>query len=222
MDDSERAELESLLGHRFGDVQWLERALTHRSHAVASGAPNNERLEFLGDSVLGLAVSCRLVSKFPQWDEGRLSKARARLVGVASAEQAANRFISADFCAWARARKKRAAAKSEIFLPTPTKRLLALFFAMPDSTLPQILWTALCSAIRPCSPNCLPSPTTNPRCRNGCKAAARVLRNIASLRKAAPSTQKHSAWPFVSMAALLPKPRAAAKNPPSRQPLWSH
>jgi len=92
MDDSERAELESLLGHRFGDVQWLERALTHRSHAVASGAPNNERLEFLGDSVLGLAVSCRLVSKFPQWDEGRLSKARARLVGVASAEQAANRF----------------------------------------------------------------------------------------------------------------------------------
>lgn len=92
MDDSERAELESLLGHRFNDVQWLERALTHRSHAAASGAPNNERLEFLGDSVLGLAVSCRLVSKFPHWDEGRLSKARARLVGVASAEQAANRL----------------------------------------------------------------------------------------------------------------------------------
>ncbi|HLW82584.1 MAG TPA: ribonuclease III [Candidatus Acidoferrales bacterium] len=92
MDDSEREALETVLGHRFTDVQWLEWALTHRSHAVASGAPNNERLEFLGDSVLGLAVSCCLVSKFPKWDEGRLSKARARLVGVASAEQAATRL----------------------------------------------------------------------------------------------------------------------------------
>lgn len=92
MDPSEREYLETALGHRFTNLHWLERALTHRSHAVASGQPNNERLEFLGDSVLGLAVSCCLVSKFPAWDEGRLSKARARLVGVSSAEQAANRL----------------------------------------------------------------------------------------------------------------------------------
>lgn len=92
MDDSARQELEAVLGHKFKDVQWLENALTHRSHGAGSEAPNNERLEFLGDSVLGLAVSCRLVSKFPKWDEGRLSKARARLVGAASAEQAANRL----------------------------------------------------------------------------------------------------------------------------------
>jgi ribonuclease III len=92
MDDSEREALETVLGHQFTNVQWLEWALTHRSHAVGTGAPNNERLEFLGDSVLGLAVSCCLVSKFPKWDEGRLSKARARLVGVASAEQAATRL----------------------------------------------------------------------------------------------------------------------------------
>ncbi|MGB6874472.1 MAG: ribonuclease III [Candidatus Acidiferrales bacterium] len=92
MNDSEREALEAVLGHRFTNIQWLERSLTHRSHAFNSGAPHNERLEFLGDSVLGLAVSSILASKFLDWNEGRLSKARARLVGVASAEQAATRL----------------------------------------------------------------------------------------------------------------------------------
>ncbi len=92
MDDSEREALETALGHQFTNIEWLERALTHRSHAFNSGIRHNERLEFLGDSVLGLAVSRVLVSKFPDWNEGRLSKARARLVSVGSAEQAANRL----------------------------------------------------------------------------------------------------------------------------------
>lgn len=92
MNDSEREVLEAALGHRFADIQWLERALTHRSHAFNSGALHNERLEFLGDSVLGLAVSSVLVVKFPDWNEGRLSKARARLVSVSSAEEAATRL----------------------------------------------------------------------------------------------------------------------------------
>lgn len=92
MNDSERHALEAALGHRFANIHWLERALTHRSHAFNSGALHNERLEFLGDSVLGLAVSCVLVVKFPDWNEGRLSKARARLVSVSSAEEAATRL----------------------------------------------------------------------------------------------------------------------------------
>ena len=92
MDDSERQELDAVLGHRFANIQLLERALTHRSHAHNSSVPHNERLEFLGDSVLGLTVSRALVEKFPEWNEGRLSKARARLVSVSSVEQAANRL----------------------------------------------------------------------------------------------------------------------------------
>jgi ribonuclease III len=92
MNDPERLTLEAVLGHRFTDIEWLERALTHRSHAFNSGVPHNERLEFLGDSVLGLVVSRALVVKFPDWNEGRLSKARARLVSVDSAEQAATRL----------------------------------------------------------------------------------------------------------------------------------
>lgn len=92
MEDSERAELDAVLGYRFADVRLLERALTHRSHSHNSSVPHNERLEFLGDSVLGLTVSRVLVEKFPDWNEGRLSKARARLVSGPSTEQAANRL----------------------------------------------------------------------------------------------------------------------------------
>jgi ribonuclease-3 len=92
MTDAERRDLEHKLGYRFERIEWLERALTHRSHIFNSEARSNERLEFLGDSVLGLAVSQVLVARFPDWDEGSLSKARARLVSAASAEDAANRL----------------------------------------------------------------------------------------------------------------------------------
>ncbi|HKV29370.1 MAG TPA: ribonuclease III [Candidatus Acidoferrales bacterium] len=92
MDDAERRVLEEKLGHRFKCVEWLERALTHRSHIFNSEQPSNERLEFLGDSVLGLAVSRVLVARFLAWDEGTLSKARARLVSAVSAENAAVRL----------------------------------------------------------------------------------------------------------------------------------
>ncbi|HEV2490549.1 MAG TPA: ribonuclease III [Candidatus Acidoferrales bacterium] len=92
MNEQERNELETKLGHKFQQIAWLERALTHRSRAFGSDTPHNERLEFIGDSALGLAVSSVLVSRFPDWDEGRLSKARARLVNAASAKEAAIRL----------------------------------------------------------------------------------------------------------------------------------
>lgn len=92
MTEDERDVLEKKLGYRFQKIGWLERALTHRSRTFASDTPHNERLEFIGDSVLGLAVSSVLVTRFTDWDEGRLSKARARLVNAASAREAATRL----------------------------------------------------------------------------------------------------------------------------------
>jgi ribonuclease-3 len=92
MTEEESNILGKKLGHRFQDIGWLERALTHRSRTFGSDTPNNERLEFIGDSVLGLAVSSVLVTRFLDWDEGRLSKARARLVNAASAKEAASRL----------------------------------------------------------------------------------------------------------------------------------
>lgn len=79
MTDSLAPGLEALqrrLGHRFRQPDLLVRALTHRSYS----ADHYERLEFLGDAVLGLAVSTLLVERLPQQAEGELSRARASLV----------------------------------------------------------------------------------------------------------------------------------------------
>src|SRR5512139_3304275 len=60
------------------DAQLLERALTHRSYAYENGGlPTNERLEFLGDSVLGVVVTETLYRTHPDLSEGRLAKLRA-------------------------------------------------------------------------------------------------------------------------------------------------
>ncbi|MFC4242759.1 ribonuclease III [Gryllotalpicola reticulitermitis] len=81
----------SVLVERLGvtiDPELLTLALTHRSFAYENGGlPHNERLEFLGDSILGQAVTVRLYLDNPDLDEGALAKRRASLVsGVALAE----------------------------------------------------------------------------------------------------------------------------------------
>jgi ribonuclease-3 len=73
--------LEKRIGHRFKKVELLELALTHRSFANESGdAENYERLEFLGDAVLGLVASEWLFQRYPQLPEGELSKLKAHVV----------------------------------------------------------------------------------------------------------------------------------------------
>ncbi|HRD96535.1 MAG TPA: ribonuclease III [Rubrivivax sp.] len=70
------ATLQQRLGYRFAQPALLQRALTHRSW----GAEHNERLEFLGDAVLSLAVSSLLFERFSGSDEGDLTRVRAHLV----------------------------------------------------------------------------------------------------------------------------------------------
>jgi ribonuclease-3 len=94
------AELEAALGHCFARTGLLVRALTHRSlakeraaggqtpgeqapaggKAEAAGTGDNERLEFLGDAVLGLVVAEALFLLHPEWQEGELTRVRAQLV----------------------------------------------------------------------------------------------------------------------------------------------
>jgi len=73
-------EAQALLGHRFADRKLLAEALTHRSAAGAKGAGSNERLEFIGDRVLGLIVAEWLLEKFPDEREGDLGPRLAALV----------------------------------------------------------------------------------------------------------------------------------------------
>lgn len=65
------------------EAQLLELALTHRSYAYESGGiPTNERLEFLGDSVLGLVITEELFQRYPDMDESRLSPLRSSVVNT--------------------------------------------------------------------------------------------------------------------------------------------
>lgn len=71
-------DIETIVGHQFKDPSLLKLALTHSSCDQAEG--NNQRLEFLGDAVLDLAIAESLYRKFPDADEGALDRGRASLV----------------------------------------------------------------------------------------------------------------------------------------------
>jgi ribonuclease III len=73
---SQREALEGRLGHRFSRPALFEQALTHRS----ASPEHNERLEFLGDGVLGCVIAEELYARFPGLPEGKLTRLRAELV----------------------------------------------------------------------------------------------------------------------------------------------
>lgn len=75
-------DLEQKLGYKFNNINLLKNALTHSSYAneVRNGFSSNERLEFLGDSVLSIVVSDYIYKHYPNMPEGELTKLRASLV----------------------------------------------------------------------------------------------------------------------------------------------
>lgn len=92
MDSPERRLMEAELGHQFADSNLLRDALTHKSYAHEQPklAPNNnERLEFLGDAVLGMTIAAELYERFPEAPEGVLTRRRAKLVCEATLAEVA-------------------------------------------------------------------------------------------------------------------------------------
>lgn len=79
MDESILQAAQRAIGHTFADTAILERALTHAS-AADSRLASNERMEFLGDSVLGLVIARRLYERFPDLLEGELTKIKSTAV----------------------------------------------------------------------------------------------------------------------------------------------
>ncbi len=82
------------MGHDFGDISLLQHALAHRSWCgeQEGGAPSNERLEFLGDAVLGLVVARYSYERFPDFPEGMLAKVRSAVVNARVLAQVAERL----------------------------------------------------------------------------------------------------------------------------------
>jgi ribonuclease-3 len=88
------AALAERLGHAFGDLSLLQHALAHRSWCgeQEGGAPSNERLEFLGDAVLGLIVAGHTYERFPDFAEGKLAKVRSAVVNARVLAEVAGRL----------------------------------------------------------------------------------------------------------------------------------
>ena len=96
-DDPDIAACERVLGYTFDDKSLLEEALTHSSGAI-SRSKSNERLEFLGDSVLGLTICTYLFCEYPEFQEGEMTKIKSIVVSrqtcaLVSQSQGIGRFL---------------------------------------------------------------------------------------------------------------------------------
>jgi len=90
--------LQQTLGVSFNEPSLLEQALVHASYINESpGATSNQRLEFLGDAVLGLVIAQKLYQDFTRYDEGDLTKLRAMLVRGASLARVARLLAIGDY-----------------------------------------------------------------------------------------------------------------------------
>jgi ribonuclease-3 len=134
------AQLEERLAYQFAKPGLLDRALTHSS-SVQELKPvsledtdgeihskDNERLEFLGDAVLELLASEYLLSAFPDWSEGQLSKSRARIVNAGSLEAAARRLRLGEHLRLGRGEEKTGGREKPALLADAFEAVLAAIY----------------------------------------------------------------------------------------------
>jgi hypothetical protein len=125
---AEQAELERRLGHAFRRPDLLAAALTHRSHSAEAGQPEqaeNQRLEFLGDAVLGAISAEWLVARRSDWREGTLTKVRSRLTNAAALARVARRLELGCFLRLGRGEERSGGRDKETLLADALEALLA-------------------------------------------------------------------------------------------------
>ena len=126
--------LEARIGHRFADPALLHRALTHRSRGCerlppgSPPPPDNEELEFLGDSVLGLLVAEHLVRAFPGYREGRLSKLKHHLVNAGHLYRAAQDLDLGSYLQMGRGEEMTGGRTKKTLLANALEALIAAVF----------------------------------------------------------------------------------------------
>lgn len=123
--------LEGALGYRFRSRRLLELALTHSSFAHEEGfepVEDNERLEFLGDSVLGFLVSDLLYRALPDLKEGELSKRTASLVSAANLVQYGKRLAIGEYLRLGKGEEKTGGRRKQALLVDAFEALLAAVY----------------------------------------------------------------------------------------------
>ncbi len=126
-------ELQRRMGYRFRDVRYLERALTHSSYSNETGARNhhllcNERLEFLGDSVLSLITSDYLYARFPDYPEGDLTRIRAATVCEEALASYSAKLGLGDFLLLGKGEGQNGGAKKPAILADAFEAILAAIY----------------------------------------------------------------------------------------------
>ena len=122
--------LQDLIGYSFNNPQLLVEALTHSSYVqeAADGDRDNEQLEFLGDAVLSFVVSVRLADAFPHIEEGKLSRARARLVAAEHLGKVAAKLELGEFLRLGRGEEKTGGRSKSNLLVNALEALLAAIY----------------------------------------------------------------------------------------------
>ena len=131
-------ELEKALGHRFVHAELLVCALTHRSLANeraledgrdgAKAEEDNERLEFLGDAVLGLVVGETLFLLHPEWSEGELTRARAHLVSRQHMAEVAAQIGLGEYLRLSRGEDRSGLRRKSTVLSNTIEAVIGAFF----------------------------------------------------------------------------------------------
>lgn len=126
---ADRGSVQHALGVCFSRPELLELALTHRSHAFeAGGLPTNERLEFLGDAVLGLVVTDLIFTAYPEASEGRLAKIRAAVVNSPSLAHLARGLALGDHVRLGRGEEQSGGRDKDSILADTMEAILGAFY----------------------------------------------------------------------------------------------
>ncbi|MGH1472303.1 MAG: ribonuclease III [Cellvibrionaceae bacterium] len=129
MNDISQQKLIKVLGYRFNNLHFFQQALTHRS----VGATNNERLEFLGDSLLNTIIAEALYHQFPQAKEGQLSRMRAQLVKGDTLAEVAREFSIGDCLILGEGEMKSGGHRRSSILADTVEALLAAIYLDSNS-----------------------------------------------------------------------------------------
>lgn len=121
-------DIEKSIGYTFKNRELLKRALTHTSYAYENGVESNEKLEFLGDSVLEFISSKYLYGKYPELREGEMTKVRATVVCEKSLYKVAKLHNFSDFLYLGRSEQKSGGSQRPAILADSVEAVIAAIF----------------------------------------------------------------------------------------------
>ncbi len=131
MKDELIRDLQKRLSYNFIDIGLLREAITHKSYVNENpdlNSKDNERLEFLGDAVLDLAISSYLVKNFPYYQEGELSKLKSMMVSETSLSRIASDLDIGEYLLLGRGEEHTGGRKKESLLANALEAIIAAIY----------------------------------------------------------------------------------------------